>query len=495
MKAAAFPFGMVQPGADTGRSGWDHCAGYLYSDTSIVGFSQTHLNGTGSADLGDLSLFPFTGERPAKFESKFSHVRETASPGYYAVTLDDFGVRAEATCSRRVAYYRFTAAKPIRLFVDPTSTMNGGANDPQTRVVACELNVEGQSRLSGFVAKKGWIARKLWFVVESDRPLKFADGVWEGADSELEVRVAVSASSVEGAKRNLASERGAWDFDRIRADARKAWRGCIERVAIPEGTSDTAKRNLATAVYRLCLQPNLLSDDGEPPFYTTFSLWDTYRAAHPLYCELFPEMVPHIVNSLLEQGRRTGYLPVWALWGRETDWMIGTHSIPVIADAFLRGFGGVDWEAAYAQVRDTLTDCHGRSKVDWGLIDRYGYYPCDMVKSESMSRLLEDAFDCWCAGRMAEKLGRAYDVTGLIGQYAHGNEPSHHIPWLYALCGRPDKAKAIVGEIMEKFYRPAPDGLCGNDDCGQMSAWYIWAFLGRYPVTPCGGDFGIIRLR
>ena len=587
--AAAFPFGMVQPGADTGRAGWNYCAGYFYPDTTLVGFSQTHLNGTGSTDLGDLSIFPFTGERPAKFESRFSHECETASPGFYAVTLDDFGVRAEATCSKRIAYYRFTAGGPIRLFVDPTSVINGGENDLQTRVVKSELKVESDSRLTGFVAKKGWISRKLWYVVEADRPLVFEDGVWSGTDKELKVRIALSAASLEGAKRNLASDRGTWDFDRIRAEARTAWRGCLGRVAIPEGTCGTVKRNLVTALYRLCLQPNLLSDAGEPPVYSTFSLWDTYRAAHPLYCELFPEMVPDFVNSLLEQGRRTGYLPVWPLWGQETDWMIGTHSIPVIADAFLRGIPDVDWGAAYAQVRDTLMKRHGRAKIDWGLLDRYGYYPCDIVKSEGVSRLLEDTFDCWCAGKMAERLGHTddaalffrranawtnvydratgfvrgrrsdggwrtpfdprevghnvdtdndftegnawqwtwhvlqdpegliaamggkekaverldalfsadsvlagegakVDVTGLIGQYAHGNEPSHHIPWLYTLCGRPDKTKAIVGEIMDKFYRPSPDGLCGNDDCGQMSAWYVWAFLGRYPVTPCGEE-------
>ena len=315
--AAAFPFGMVQPGADTGRAGWNYCAGYFYPDTTLVGFSQTHLNGTGSTDLGDLSIFPFTGERPAKFESRFSHERETASPGFYAVTLDDFGVRAEATCSKRIAYYRFTAGGPIRLFVDPTSVINGGENDLQTRVVKSELKVESDSRLTGFVAKKGWISRTLWYVVEADRPLALEDGVWSGTDKELKVRIALSAASLEGAKRNLASDRGTWDFDRIRAEARTAWRDCLGRVAIPEGTSGTVKRNLVTALYRLCLQPNLLSDAGEPPVYSTFSLWDTYRATHPLYCELFPEMVPDFVNSLLEQGRRTGYLPVWPLWGQD----------------------------------------------------------------------------------------------------------------------------------------------------------------------------------
>ncbi len=594
--AAAYPFGMVQPGADTGRAGWNYCAGYHYPDTTLVGFSQTHLNGTGSTDLGDLSLFPFTGERPETFVSGFSHDRETATPGYYAVTLDDFAVRAEATCSKRVAYYRFSAERPLRLFIDPTSAMNGGENDPPTRVLDHGLTVEGDRRISGFVVKKGWIERKVFYAIESDRPLAFSDGVWSGSGRELRVRVALSATSVEGAKRNLASDGGTWDFDRIRAAARDAWRGCLSRVAVPRGTPERVRRSLATALYRLCLQPNLLSDEGEPAFYTTFSLWDTYRAAHPLYAELFPEMVPDFVNSLLEQGRRTGYLPVWALWGKETDWMIGTHSVPVVADAFLRGVEGVDWAKAYAQVRDALVNRHGRAKIDWDAIDRYGYYPCDRVKSESVSRLLEDTFDCWCAGRMAERLGHADDaelffrranawtnvydratgfmrgrrtdggwrepfdprevghntdsdsdftegnayqwmwhvlqdpkgliaalggkraaerrldelfsadstltgtsckddVTGLIGQYAHGNEPSHHIPWLYALCGRPDKAKALLADIMDRFYRPAPDGLSGNDDCGQMSAWYVWAFLGRYPVTPCGGELVDLSMR
>jgi len=610
--AAAYPFGMVQPGADTGRAGWDYCAGYHYQDAKIVGFSQTHLNGTGSTDLGDVSVFPFTGVCPAKLESRFSHERETAEPGYYAVTLDDFGIRAEATCSERVAYYRFSSAGPLALALDYASTMNGGANDPQTRTVAAEMKAEGKRLVTGTVSKKGWIERQLYFAIETDRDVRVEDGNWKmengetgrvlmplDGDQELLVRIAISARSVEGAKRNLASDGGSWDFAGFRCAARAAWNRHLDRIDVPAGTDEAARRNLYTALYRLGLQPNLLSDVGEKPFYTTFSLWDTFRAAHPLYAELYPERVPAFVDSLLEQGRRTGHLPVWPLWGKETDWMIGTHSIPVIVDWFLRESknekvkvkkcGRVQfWEGAYAQIRDTLTERHGRTKVDWGLLDKYGYYPYDLVKGEGVSRLLEGSFDDWCAGKMAERLGKredaayffrranawtnvfdrsvgfmrgrrtdggwrepfdprevghnvdtandftegnAYqwtwhvlqdpaglidalggkaaaekrldalfaadstltgtgckdDVTGMIGQYAHGNEPSHHIPWLYALCGRPDKAQAVVERIMREFYRPAPDGLAGNDDCGQMSAWYVWAFLGRYPVTPCGG--------
>lgn len=606
--AAAYPFGMVQPGADTGRAGWDYCAGYQYADKTIVGFSQTHLNGTGSTELGDVSLFPFTGSRPDRLESAFSHTRETAEPGYYAVTLDDFGVRAEATCSERIAYYRFSAHAPMGLAVDPTSVMNGGTNDPQTVVCSVDLHVESATRVTGCVAKKGWIARRVYFALETDRAVrvervKTADGfptcTLYTRDGELCVRLALSATSIAGAKRNLAADGGTWDFAAQRMAARAAWNRHLDRIEVLADTPEVVKRNLYTALYRLCLQPNLLSDVGEQPFYSTFSLWDTFRAAHPLYAELYPERVPDFVRSLLEQGRRTGHLPVWALWGQETNWMIGTHSIPVIVDWFLRcgdtgaNADAIDWRSAYAQIKDTLTRRQGRTKVDWELLDRYGYYPCDVMRGESVSRLLEDTFDCWCAGRMAERLGQredadlffaraglwtnvldrasgfmrgrttaggwrepfdpravghnvdtdndftegnAYpwtwhvlqnpegliaalggpaaaerrldalfaadshltgegckdDLTGMIGQYVHGNEPSHHIPWLYALCGRPDKARAVVGRIMREFYRPTPDGLVGNDDCGQMSAWYVWAFLGRYPVTPCGGKAGMV---
>lgn len=588
--AAAYPFGMLQPGADTGNKGWDYCSGYLYSDTRIRGFCQTHLNGTGSTDLGDVGFFPFTGARPKDFSSSFSHSREAASPGYYAVELDDFGLKVEASCTERVAYWRFNAKEPIRVARLPDYTMSGADNDPPTVVLEKRFNQVSDRVFEGWAKTKGWTEREYWYVIEFDRPVRLENDIWRSDSNKLQMRVALSASSLAGARANLAAEGAAWDFDAVHREARSAWNRILSRLHVPRKYGDDVRTSLYTAAYRVCFQPNLLSDVGEKEFYSTFSLWDTFRAAHPLYAELVPEKVPLFINSLLEQGRRNGYLPVWPLWGKETQGMIGTHSVPVIVDAFLRGFKGVDWDEAYAQIRETLRKSHpGRRKENWDVLDRYGYYPFDLIRAEGVSRLLECSFDDWCAARMAEKLGKAedaaffdarsrgwtnvfdsaigyvrgrktdgswrtpfdprevhhnhggtgdftegnaaqwtwhvlhnpqgliaamggkkaalekldalfasdsrltgsecrVDVTGLIGQYAHGNEPSHHIPFLYALCDRADLAHARVSEICRKFYRPTPDGLAGNDDCGQMSAWLIFAALGRYPVTPCGTE-------
>lgn len=593
---AAYPFGMVQPGADTGNAGWEHCSGYAYGDRRIVMFSNTHLNGTGNGGLGDVGLFPFSGNVPVRPGSVFSHERETASPGYYSVWLEDVGVKAECTCSERVAYHRFSSDKPVGFFLDPNYGIHSTAADASCRTASV-------SRIVGSCRMDGWVARTFHFALESDAPLEvedlpLRDGqkspvlVCRSPSKSLTVRVALSATSVDGAVRNLSAERHGAAFDSVRRATADAWESELNRLRIPAESSREQKTNVYTCLYRLCLQPNLHSDAGERPFYTTFSLWDTYRAAHPLYTLLFPERVGTFVNSLLEQGRRTGYLPIWALDGVENQGMIGIHSIPVIVDAYLKGFKGVDWERAYAQIRDTLTRTSAPCpwKARWDLLERYGYYPCDQIKGESVSRLLEVTFDFWCAAQMAERLGRnddarafrsradlwkgvydarigfmrgrtssggwrdpydpravghntdtdndftegnafqwnwhvlhdleglfnamggkssverrldelfsadstvygdggIVDVTGMIGQYVHGNEPSHHIPYLYALIGKPEKAASVVREVLHRFYRTKPDGLAGNDDCGQMSAWYLFATMGLYPVVPCGGDY------
>lgn len=596
---AAYPFGMVQPGGDTGCSpwSWEHCSGYDYRDKRIIMFSNTHLSGTGSSGLGDVGLFPFSGETPASPGSSFSHERENASPGYYSVSLDEVGVKAECTCSERVAYHRFSAERErsVGFFLDPNYGIHSVVSEASCRVVS-------DTRIVGTCSMDGWVKRMFHFVVDSDCPLDIAalplqNGqkspvyVCRSQSKTLVVRVAVSATSQEGALRNLAAERHAFDFDSVHKAAVDAWEDTLSRLEVSDVVPRAQKVNLYTCLYHLCFQPNLHSDVGENRFYTTFSLWDTYRAAHPLYTMLYPERIADFVNSLLEQGRRTGYLPIWVLSGHENQGMIGIHSIPVIVDAYLKGFGGVDWHQAYAQIRDTLTRKEDPKpwKARWDLLDKYGYYPCDIVKGESVSRLLEVTFDFWCAAQMADRLGhdedaavfrkraelwkgvydprvgfmrgrtsdggwrepydpravghnvetandftegnafqwswhvlhdpqglfeamggkkaaerkldelfaadsRIYgdsdivDVTGLIGQYAHGNEPSHHIPYLYALLGKPEKTEAVLQEIFRRFYLPKPDGLSGNDDCGQMSAWYILSAMGQYPVTPCGGS-------
>ena len=409
--AAAYPFGMLQPGADTGNKGWDYCSGYLYSDTRIRGFCQTHLNGTGSTDLGDVGFFPFTGKRPKDFSSSFSHSREVASPGYYAVELDDFGLKAEATCSKRVAYWRFTAKEAISVARLSDYTMSGADNDPPTVVLEKCFNQVSDRVFEGCAKTKGWVEREYWYLVEFDRPVKFENDVWSCEANELQMRVALSASSIKGARANLSAENGVWDFDAIHRKTRSEWNRVLSRLDVPQKYNDDVRTSLYTAVYRVCFQPNLLSDVGDKEFYSTFSLWDTFRAAHPLYAELVPEKLPLFVNSLLEQGRLNGYLPIWPLWGKETQGMIGTHSVPVIVDAFLRGVKGVDWNDAYNQIFDTLRKTHpSRRKENWDVLDKYGFYPFDIVRAEGVSRLLECSFDDWCAARMAEKLGKTQDV-------------------------------------------------------------------------------------
>ena len=593
--AAAYPFGMLQAGPDTGLEGWEHCSGYRSGDRAILRFSQTHLSGTGGGDGCDLGLLPFTGEAAPFAEGlAYDAATEQASPGYYAVTLAG-GISAEVTVSEHAAVYRFRYGKgPARLLVDPMWALG--------RVTGSKVRPRDGRRLAGHLAREGWVARDVYFQLELSRepvseekiptpgyglPPRF---VWTfdlKPDEALLVKVALSRSSLEGARRNIDGEIPGWDFDAVRASAASRWRELLGRVEA-EGPRERLVA-LYTALYHLCFQPNVISDRGEKPFYSTMSLWDTFRAAHPLYTVLYPEYVGPFVDSMARHCDRNGYLPVWTLWHVDNQCMIGTHSVPVVVDAFLKGFPG-DWEAMYARVKDTLTAPHVRWKEDWDLLDRYGYYPFDVIRGESVSRTLECAYDDWCAGTMAAKLGHRedadfffrraanwknvfdpetgfvrgrdtkgawrtpfnpfalghgseaendftegnafqytwhvmqdpeglvaamggrerfgerldalfraaeriegsdcpVDISGMIGQYVHGNEPSHHVLYFYPLIGRPEAAAARVGEIFERFYGTTRDGLCGNDDCGQMSAWYVFSACGFYPFNPCGGDY------
>ena len=617
---AACPFALVQAGPDTGSVGWDYCGGYRHEDREIVGFSQTHISGTGWMDLGDAMIMPVRGEptREGFPKSRFRHETEKASPGFYRVTLDDADADVEVTASEHVACYtvRYRGPSAARLLVDTQHGFVSKEETARTRVLEASVAPIGRDAIGGTVVTRHWVKRGYAFKAAFSRPFVRAEPLpahdprEKGprylltfdlkAGEPLYVKVALSAEGGRaGVEKNLAAEVPGWDFGAVRAAAEAKWRRLLSRVTI-EGDED-AKRNFFTSVYHLCLHPNDLADAGERPFYSTFSTWDTFRAAHPLFTLLCPERVPGMVDSMLAQGRRTGHLPVWTLWGVENQCMVGTHSVPVIVDWFLKelaggegGRGGVDlgyWQSAYDQVKETLTRQHaGRTKENWDLYDRYGYYPFDRIRGESVSRTLECAYDDWCAAQMAKRLGRdedaafflkragywrnvidpalglargkdtngrwrtpfdplaighgaendndftegnswqytwhvmqdpeglaavlggrertvarldrlfaqderlvgdtiKCDITGLIGQYVHGNEPSHHVPYLYTLLGRPDKAADRIREICEKFYSPRPDGLCGNDDCGQMSAWYIFSSLGFYPFNPCGGDY------
>jgi predicted alpha-1,2-mannosidase len=636
--AACVPFGLVQPGPDTGNGSWDYCSGYRYGDVTICGFTQTHLNGTGCPDLGDVRILP-TAESKLKVESDklkvgFEKASETAGPGYYAVTLDD-GIKVEIAAAEHSAIYRISAREKLRLFVDCAYGI-GGKNYAKT-ITASNVKLDGKAGLSGRNHRRQWVERDYSFVVKFSREcaaveeMPKSEGIaapqyvfdFDVGESPLLIKVALSAEGgVEAAERNLAAEIPAWDFDAVKVAARAKWNEVLGRATI-EGT-DEQKKNWYTSLYHLFIQPNNVADAGKKPFYSTFSCWDTFRAAHPLYTILAPDKAAEFVDSMLEQGRRTGYLPIWTLWGKDNQCMIGTHSVPVIVDWFLKEVGEKSsssrkeekihsptptlnsnsyWLAAYAQIKDTLTKPHkGRIKERWDLLDKYGYYPFDEIKGESVSRTMECAYDDWCAGMMAEKLGElgtgngerdeslmadakfffkraenwrnvfdpsiglvrgkdtkgnwrepynpyalghgadlandftegnafqytwhvmqnsqglvdamggreafvrkldslflrpdtvegsgcVVDVTGLIGQYVHGNEPSHHVIYFYPQVGHPEKAAERIREVFDKFYLPKPDGLCGNDDCGQMSAWYIFSAMGFYPFNPCGGEY------
>ena len=602
---ACVPFGMIQASPDGGTESWHYCSGYRYEDGEIKGFSQTHLNGTGGCELGDVRILPFVGERP-DFVEKIDKNAETAKPGYYAVTLTDSSVRAEVTASERAAIYRFTFEKGAgaHLLVDTQWGIVNGGNLAKY-VLESSLTVEGRTRVVGWKRTQNWNLRKTGFAVEFDHPFKSyrklprADEKEKGEryvfdfdlkDGEpLMLKVGLSCKSSDAARKNLAAEIPGWDFDAVKDAARQRWNAVLGAATIV-GTEEQ-KKNWYTSLYHLCIQPNNTADVGEKPFCSTFSCWDTFRAAGPLYTILYPVKAAEFVDSMLEQGKRTGYLPIWTLWGTDNQCMIGTHSVPMIVDAYLKGTWAGDAESAYAQIKDTLTKKHeGRIKENWDLYDQYGYYPFDKIRGESVSRTMECAYDDWCAGVMAEKLGHkedarfflkrstywknvfdpslglvrgkdtkgnwrepfdpyalghgadlandftegnafqyswhvmqdmpglvaamggrekfvakldslfkapsktdgmgeVLDVTGLIGQYVHGNEPSHHVIYFYPQIGCPQKAAERIREVFDKFYSPKPDGLCGNDDCGQMSAWYLFSAMGFYPFNPCGGEY------
>ena len=597
--AAAYPFGMVQPGPDTSHSGWEHCSAYQYGDRRIRRFSQNHLSGTGCSEFTDVAFMPAAGDPEVALKrdygARFDKATEKASPGYYAVTLA-CGTKVEATCTRRVSLFRFTFPKDKKasLLFDPSWTFS--------RTKSAEIAPMKERRVSGHVDRHGWPGHEYWFAWEiSAEPTSarivreakaekgkvpvFAYEFDAGRDNVICLKVSLSRTSAEGARRNIESDVPGWDFDGVLAANRAAWRGILERVKA-KGTKEQLKA-LYTSIYHLCFQPNTISDVGEGDLYSTFSCWDTYRAAGPLYTILTPEYVPAFINSMLWHFDQNGHLPVWTLWGKDNQCMIGVHSVPMIVDAYLKGFKGVDWEKAWRCVEKTLTENRGRHKARYELIETYGYYPFDVVKDESVSRLLEDCYDQACAARFAKALGKEReakffrdrslnwtnvfdrttgfmrgrdskgawrkdfdpykishithcdytegnafhwnwhvmqdpdllverlggasaavrrleglfnedsakgagvlpDVTGLIGQYCHGNEPSHHNIYFFSLLGRRDLAARYIREVMDTQYQTTPTGLCGNDDCGQMSAWYIFSTMGIYPFDPCGAGY------
>lgn len=618
---ATVPFGMVQLSPDTRLVSWDGCSAYHYSDKAILGFSHTHLSGTGCSDLGDIRFTPLSGKLPKMegdgYHCKFSHQDETARPGYYRVTLQEPKIDVELTATAHAGFHKYTfpAGNVARLALD----LNRGCQDAP---IAGEVKIESKTVISGFRRSRGWsYDHTYYFVAEFSRPFdkstidvdgkELAAGATEGKGLRVQarfdfnnpaqpvlVKVGISPVSVENARKNLTTEIPAWDFDGTVAAAAKEWSDVLGRIEIE--TSDPATREtFYTSVYHACVAPTLFNDaDGTylgPDHkahkfegfqnYSTFSLWDTFRAEHPLLTIIQPQRVDDFVGSMLAHYRQFNQnaLPVWTLAGNETWCMIGNNAIPVIAEAYAKGFRRYDVEAAYKAV-------HGTAMGDRDYLKEYrekGYVVSGTDANGggkmSVSKTLEYAYNDWCVGQMAKQLGKKEDaavfakraqnyrnvfnpatgfvqgrfasgkwrepfdprqlvwedfteatswnytwfapqdiqglisliggdekciakldkmfaeksgllanipdLTGLIGQYVHGNEPCHHIAYIYNYAGAPWKTQAWVRDIMAKLYNNTPDGICGNDDCGQTSAWYVLSAIGFYPVSPASGIY------
>ena len=607
---ACAPFGMVQPSPVTGYGVWAYCSEYVYDDNEIMGFSQNHLNGTGCPDLGNVLIMPVAGELVREwndYKSDYKKSSEKASTGYYSVYLDKAQTKVDITASERVALYRmrYDSEGNKGLLIDLQHTPSFNKERLHTHIKEAWSEWLDDYTLVGHSKEKMWVKQEYYFVVKFNRP-KVGETILPQLENEkalrrvvefdvesgeeLMVKVALSSVSVEGAMNNL-GEVADWNFDAVHTTTKAKWNALLSRAEI-KGTREQ-KLNFYTSLYHAFIQPNLHSDtDGRyrnvageivksesEQCYSTFSLWDTYRAAHPLYTIVIPERVNDFIVSMLEQGDAQGYLPIWALWGGETHCMIGNHAIPVIAEAWRKGFRDYDGKRALDLMCKSQTIPHKRNN-EWGLYMQYGYYPADKISSQSVSRTLENAYDDYAVSEMAKMLGEEehregytrraeffknvfdaetrctrprladgswqtpfepnvmvpykqggsfteatpfqytwnvqhdvdwligfmggkeefvkrldslfkggvvhdqVDITGLIGQYAHGNEPCHHVPYLYTLADRQDRCAEVVREVFDTQYSPRYDGLCGNDDCGQMSAWYIFSAMGFYPVDP-----------
>ena len=610
---ACRPFGMIQTSPVTGAVGWRYCSEYVYEDSVIWGFTQTHLNGTGCMDLGDILVMPVTGNRHRAWDgyrSSFQKNSESATPGYYTVTLDEPGVKAELTATLHTALHRYTynKADSASVLIDLQHGPAWNEKQYHSQVKACDVKWENDSTLSGHVRNSVWVDQDYFFTLQFNRPVISTVDLPMGETEkgrrivatfdlqpgeEVLMKIAMSTTGVEGAKANMAAEQPGWDFEGTRKQAKDEWNSYLSRIEMDEMT------NFYTCFYHALIQPNEISDvDGKyrnaadsivtatgGKFYSTFSLWDTYRAAHPFYTMIVPERVDGFVNSLIDQAEVQGFLPIWGLWGKENYCMIANHGVSVVAEAYAKGFKGFDAERAFQAIKQTQTVSH-KLKSNWEDYMKYGYFPTDLTAAESVSSTLESVYDDYAAADMARRMGKtedaAYfskradfyknlfdpttkfmrprksdgtwkspfdptqaahaesnggdytegnawqytwhvqhdvpgliallggeeaftnkldslftvelrtqlaDVTGLIGNYAHGNEPSHHVTYLYTLAGKPERTQELIRQIFDTQYRPAPDGLCGNDDCGQMSAWYMFSAMGFYPVNPVSGEY------
>lgn len=618
---AQVPFGMVQLSPDNGVPGWDWIAGYFYPDSTIAGFSHTHLSGTGAGDLYDISFLPVTfplreAEAPLGVHSLFRHDSEECEAGYYKVHLESYGIDVELTATERCGIQRYTYPTE-----DATVLLNLGKATNWDATTATHVVQTDSFTIEGYRHSNGWArGQEVYFRTRFSRPIVSmqCDSITVPQGTEMKrtagtvqlsfakeksrrlvAITAISGTGNEGAAKNLAAEAPHNDFDRYRAKTRDYWNSRLSQIEIKGGSNDE-RICFYTALYRTMLAPTLYCDvdgmyrgaDGKNhkadgwKNYSTFSLWDTFRAAHPLYTYIASERVPDMINSFIAFYEEHGRLPVWNMWGSETDMMIGYHSVPVIADAYLKGIDGFDAEKALKACIATA-DCDSYRGI--GLYKEKGYVPYDVRDpynndNWALSRTLEYAYDDHCIARMAEAMGNdsiaevfysrarnwrnvynpgttfmqprnsdgefqpefspdeytqhicesnawhymwsvQHEIdsliallgkekfaqkldsmftytpaqnaelpifsTGMIGQYAHGNEPSHHVIYLFNRIGELQKTQHYARKVMRELYRNTPDGLCGNEDCGQMSAWYVFSAMGFYPVDPVGGVYEV----
>ena len=627
---ASVPFGAVQLSPDTYTKGWDWCSGYYTTDTSIMGFSHTHLSGTGCGDLLDVLLMPNVGavkldpgtrENPELgYRSRYSHDDEHAEPGYYSVLLKDPQVHAELTATERTGLHRYTfpASEESHFILDFAHSYD----DPSNPVTDADLEIVGEDMLTGGRTVHSWApGRRIYFAAQFSKPfaktqliaddspsdtkkvsgkqLKAVLHYKTTANQQILVRVGISGVSAANALKNLRAEQPGWDFEATRHAAKAKWQQELSRIRIE--TNDTKQREIFyTSLYHMMLAPTLFDDvdgtycgmDGQTHTlaagehnYSTYSLWDTFRALHPAFTLMQPDRVPQLVNCLISMAEQSPEgMPVWPLQGKETGTMTGYHSASVMAEACAKNFAGIDWQRAYKVMRKRNMDDNYRGL---GYYRDLGYIPSDK-EDESVSKVLEYDYGDWSCSKVAEKVGaqddvavqrkrsqnyqhlfdpktqfiraklsdgkwtepfnpidmghtpkyRDYtesnawqttfgiqhdvkgymelwggrepfvakldqlftvpstlpadappDIAGMVGQYAHGNEPSHHIAYLYVYAGQPYKTQSRVHSLLETMYRDDPNGLEGNEDCGQMSAWYVMSALGLYAVDPVSANY------
>ncbi len=595
---ANVPFGNIQAGPTQKKQGWDWCSGYHYSDSTVIGFGQMHLSGTGIGDLGDVSLLPMT--NPSQREVKFSHKAEYVRPGYYSVMLAS-GIRVELTATQRVAFHRYSFPADATKGYIALNLAQGIGWDKMT---SCKFKQESDKTITGFRMSEGWAKdQRVYFVAEFSEPVKLEEnerdtiGIFSVASTNqpLLVKVGISAVSVENARENLQQELPGWNFASVVSKANADWNRELSKIAI-KTQDERAKRIFYTALYHTMIAPSVFSDvngeyrgadgkthKGDFTDYTTFSLWDTYRAAFPLMTLIQPEMQRDLAETMLHIFKQQGKLPVWHLMGNETDCMVGNPGIPVLVDIALKGFN-VDKKAVFEAVKASAM----RDERGMGLLKKYGYIPCDLdPEKETVAKGLEYALADACIAKLAKQLGKTEDykyfykrsqsyrdfyfdkqtkfmrgvtsdhkfrepfdpfstvhrqddytegnawqyvwlvphdvhglvaafggekpfvskldslfivngdmgaeaspdITGLIGQYAHGNEPSHHILYMYNYVGQPWKGAEKIRYVLANLYHDDFDGLSGNEDVGQMSAWYILSSVGFYQVDPAGGRY------